>query len=48
MTYVDLSSDPRYMDSYLGALFLPHTDMRQFPTVVKRLAEAREKVKSEG
>ena len=27
MTYVDLSTDPRYMDSYVGAMFLPHTDM---------------------
>lgn len=37
MTYIDLSSDPHYMDSYLGALFLPHTDMNQFPSVAKRL-----------
>ncbi len=43
MTYLDLSSDPRYMDSYLGALFLPHTDMRLFPSVAKRLAEVRGK-----
>jgi len=41
MTYLDLSSDPRYMDSYLGALFLPHTDMRLFPTVAKRLADEK-------
>lgn len=33
MTYVDLSSDPKYMDQYTGALFLPHTDPEQFPTV---------------
>ena len=38
MTYIDLSSDPRYMDSYLGALFLPHTDMGLFPTVAGKLA----------
>jgi len=44
MTYVDLSSDPRYMDSYLGALFLPHTDMALFPSVSRRLAEAKEMV----
>jgi uncharacterized 2Fe-2S/4Fe-4S cluster protein (DUF4445 family) len=37
MTYIDLSSDPRYMDSYLGALFLPHTDMAQFPSVEARM-----------
>jgi uncharacterized 2Fe-2S/4Fe-4S cluster protein (DUF4445 family) len=33
ITYVDLSSSPHYMDSYVQALFLPHTDMGQFPTV---------------
>jgi len=43
MTYIDLSSDPRYMDSYLSALFLPHTDLTQFPTVAARLAEAHKK-----
>jgi uncharacterized 2Fe-2S/4Fe-4S cluster protein (DUF4445 family) len=41
MTYIDLSSDPRYMDSYLGALFLPHTDLTQFPTVADKMAVAR-------
>ena len=33
MTYVDLSSDPKYMDQYTSALFLPHTDRNLFPTV---------------
>ena len=33
ITYVDLSSDPRYMDSYVKAMFLPHTDLAQFPSV---------------
>ena len=42
ITYVDLSSDPRYMDAFLGALFLPHTDMALFPTVARKMAEARE------
>lgn len=40
MTYIDLSSDPAYMDSYLGALFLPHTNMALFPTVAQRMAQA--------
>ena len=38
MTYIDLGSDPKYMDSYLAALFLPHTDMGQFPSVADRLS----------
>jgi uncharacterized 2Fe-2S/4Fe-4S cluster protein (DUF4445 family) len=33
MTYIDLSSEPRYMDQYVGALFLPHTDIARFPSV---------------
>jgi uncharacterized 2Fe-2S/4Fe-4S cluster protein (DUF4445 family) len=37
-TYVDLSSDPHYMDSYVQAMFLPHTDRRLFPTVARELA----------
>lgn len=39
MTYIDLGSDPHYMDSYLAALFLPHTDMNQFPSVAVRLTK---------
>jgi uncharacterized 2Fe-2S/4Fe-4S cluster protein (DUF4445 family) len=33
MTYIDLSTDPSYMDQYTGALFLPHTDPNCFPSV---------------
>ncbi|MCK4983135.1 MAG: ATP-binding protein, partial [Victivallaceae bacterium] len=33
MTYIDLSSDPKYMDQYMSALFLPHTDKSLFPSV---------------
>jgi len=42
MTYIDLSSDPHYMDSYLKAMFLPHTDLSQFPSVARQLALARQ------
>lgn len=35
MTYIELNTEPRYMTEYTGALFLPHTDMRLFPTVKK-------------
>jgi len=33
MTYLELSTDPAYMNQYTGALFLPHTDMNRFPSV---------------
>jgi uncharacterized 2Fe-2S/4Fe-4S cluster protein (DUF4445 family) len=36
MTYIDLSSDHRYMDAYVAALFLPHTDMSRFPSVTTK------------
>lgn len=37
MTNVELSVSRRFMDEYMSALFLPHTDMKQFPTVEKLL-----------
>jgi uncharacterized 2Fe-2S/4Fe-4S cluster protein (DUF4445 family) len=36
MTYVDFSSNNRYMDEFTSALFLPHTDLKAFPTVLSR------------
>lgn len=36
MTYLELNADPSYMNEYMAALFLPHTDIDRFPTV-KRL-----------
>jgi uncharacterized 2Fe-2S/4Fe-4S cluster protein (DUF4445 family) len=33
MTYVELSTDPTFMNEYTSTLFLPHTDMSLFPTV---------------
>ncbi|MDR0819040.1 MAG: ASKHA domain-containing protein [Oscillospiraceae bacterium] len=33
MTYIELSSDPKYMDEFVAACFLPHTDANLFPSV---------------
>lgn len=33
MTYVELSVEPGYMDEFVSACFLPHTDIEKFPTV---------------
>ena len=33
MTYVELSNEPGYMDEFVSACFLPHTDARLFPSV---------------
>ena len=38
MTYFDLMSHPGYMDEFIRANFLPHTDLSLFPTV-KPVAE---------
>lgn len=35
ITYLDLSTEAGYMDQYTGALFLPHTDARLFPSAQK-------------
>jgi len=37
MTNVELSVSRRFMDEYMSALFLPHTNMGLFPTVEKLL-----------
>lgn len=33
MTYLELSTVPSYMDEFIGACFLPHTDMSLFPSL---------------
>jgi uncharacterized 2Fe-2S/4Fe-4S cluster protein (DUF4445 family) len=42
MTYIELSVSRNFMDEYLSALFLPHTNLEAFPTV-KREMEKRKK-----
>ncbi|MBW1696758.1 MAG: DUF4445 domain-containing protein [Deltaproteobacteria bacterium] len=42
MTNFELSETPSYMDHYVAALFLPHTDMDQFPKLKARLKERKE------
>lgn len=37
MTYIDLGTDPDYMNQYTAALFLPHTDLDLFPSVKSAL-----------
>ncbi len=38
MTNMELSENAEFMTHYMAALFLPHTDMNQFPTVKGKLA----------
>jgi uncharacterized 2Fe-2S/4Fe-4S cluster protein (DUF4445 family) len=41
MTNFELASTPSYMDHYMSALFLPHTQMDYFPRVKARLERLR-------
>ena len=36
MTYMELSTVPTYMDEFVGACFIPHTDTNMFPNVHQR------------
>jgi len=37
MTYIELNTEPAYMNEYTGALFLPHTDINLFPSIREKL-----------
>jgi uncharacterized 2Fe-2S/4Fe-4S cluster protein (DUF4445 family) len=41
MTNFELSETSSYMDNYVASLFLPHTDLDQFPRLQERLQEQR-------
>ncbi len=41
MTNFELASTSSYMDHYMGALFMPHTELNYFPKVKARLEELR-------
>ena len=38
MTYLELSTVPTYMDEFVGACFIPHTDTTMFPSVMDEAA----------
>lgn len=39
MTYLELSVYPTYMEEYVAAMFLPHTDLDAFPNVTRKMHE---------
>lgn len=43
MTYLDLSTNPKFMDGYVSALFLPHTHTELFPSVARQMAGGNQK-----
>jgi uncharacterized 2Fe-2S/4Fe-4S cluster protein (DUF4445 family) len=38
MTYFDLMGNPKYMEEFMSANFLPHTNLEEFPSVLKELS----------
>lgn len=46
MTYVELNTEPGYMNEYTGSLFLPHTELGLFPSVEKVASPARRERRS--
>jgi len=41
MTYLELSVSRSFMDEYMSALFLPHTNLDSFPTVKHQMRKAK-------
>lgn len=39
LTYIELSADNRFYEAFTSALFLPHTDLSQFPTVAAQMRD---------
>jgi len=44
MTNFELSETPSYMDYYVAAMFLPHTEIEKFPRVKQRVEEWKEAI----
>ncbi|MEI6874948.1 MAG: ASKHA domain-containing protein [Spirochaetota bacterium] len=40
MTYVDLCTDPKFMNDFSSSIFLPHTAVEKFPSVMRILKNA--------
>ncbi len=38
MTYFDLMGNPKYMEAFMSANFLPHTNLNEFPSVAEELS----------
>ena len=47
MTNLELSNHPTFMNEYIAAMFLPHTDSSAFPQVVERLYQMRREYRPE-
>ncbi len=41
MTYIELSADNAFYEAFMSAMFLPHTDIARFPTVMEAIQSAK-------
>ena len=44
ITNFELATTPSYMDHYMSALFLPHTELKHFPKVKEKLEQVRKSI----
>jgi uncharacterized 2Fe-2S/4Fe-4S cluster protein (DUF4445 family) len=44
MTNIELSNSARFMDEFIAAMFLPHTDQKAFPAVIDQLLRAGKEI----
>jgi uncharacterized 2Fe-2S/4Fe-4S cluster protein (DUF4445 family) len=47
MTNLELSNQPTFMNEFIAAMFLPHTDASAFPHVMERIYRTRREIRSE-
>jgi uncharacterized 2Fe-2S/4Fe-4S cluster protein (DUF4445 family) len=40
MTYIELSADNTFYEAFMSAMFLPHTDIDRFPSIVEAIRKA--------
>jgi uncharacterized 2Fe-2S/4Fe-4S cluster protein (DUF4445 family) len=46
MTYIELSADNLFYDAFTSALFLPHTDLTNFPSVAEAIVTSKNEANS--
>jgi uncharacterized 2Fe-2S/4Fe-4S cluster protein (DUF4445 family) len=47
MTNIELANNPAFMDEFIAALFIPHTDESAFPHVIEQIRNRKEQVQQD-
>jgi uncharacterized 2Fe-2S/4Fe-4S cluster protein (DUF4445 family) len=48
MTNIELANNPAFMDEFIAALFIPHTNESDFPRVIEQIRNRKEQVDTHG